>query len=436
MGLLDVFKAIGRGYDKLATSGVGAMVPGLRPEDLTPEQKRYLRAALLSSIGSAIATQRPTILPNFMAYSSQVAEPIAAQKNEEALKAALAQAPTLEQKAMIAEQAGYKNIAAYFTRLAQLEAEKNQPMGAPFQIQSPSGGVQYAQQLKGGGIRPLEYSPPVKPENVDVGGEIKRINPYTGQELSSIEKTTTPDTNARINMRANELKAAEERFVKQQEMDLKKLEETMRHNLAMERTSAGRLALGWESLEQQKLAREYQMKKDQLAILKNTQKVAKDLRDMDTTLETLDKLTNYLEKNGPPTPGTPDNAKVQAWVNTIVDSYRLAKQYGALQEAEIKFLDKMFPNPATIYGYIKGSALGRNYYLSPLKELRNILAKSRDTAVSQHGLVRLPNGTYTSVEFLTLFQNAAPQAPAGQPQQESDADWIYDPVTKTLKRRQ
>ncbi len=433
MGLLDVFKAIGRGYDRAATGGLSALVPGgVQPGELTQEQRAYLRGALLSSLGSIFTTMGSpgSGLPMLTSMSAPIAEPIVQRRNQEALQNALGQTNSNIERAMIAERLGNKALAKYYADLATMDARKNLPKGAPIQALDAQGRPIYVQPTEGGGLNPLpEYRPPVKPETIDTGGSVARIDPYTGQVVGNLQKTITPDAQARLAQAASQFEQTLEIQKKQLENDNARLVEARIKRLSNEAIANRQLSLGWARLEDDRIDRELRKNSQMLTALRDVKKDIDNLNGFDLTLETIDKMKNYLTTKGLPLPFSTDAAVFSAWSKSVIDSYRLAKGYGALQEAEIKFLDKMFPDPTNFMNYLRGKAIGKGVFIQPLEEISAILARARDRIALQKDLVRAPNGKYVPTGFAQQFLNQAAPQPAARPQTRLR----YNPVTGRLE---
>lgn len=381
MGLLDGLKAvgrgIGRGFDRAAIGSVLAATPGLAEEDLSKEQKALLRGLLLSSIGRSIATLTPGFLPRHIAVGSAITAPLAESKQDEVVRRAIEAAPSYQEKAMIAMRAGKENLAKMFFSLAEEEQKKREPVGG-LQTVIRDGQPATGYMTREGRFVPI---PGVEPArnlmSVDVGGKNVLIDPLTGKPRAEMEKTITPDTQARLTQ-------DESQFTRRLQFDRGQADR--RYNLDIEDLKLRARSLG---LQQQRLGLEQErlnLQRQQVAAGERPQaRVVSQLAGIDTTMQYLQQLRDSVERNGlVANPWSPVRVEQQSLAKQVLMSTKNAEELGALQKPEIELMEQYVPNPTNANSLF----LGKDLALKRIDTLMHTLRTKKNTLMEANGVVQ------------------------------------------------
>jgi len=374
MGLLGALKVIGRGFDRAAIGPVLGVAPELAPEDITPDQKRLLRAALLSNIGRSLATMSPDILPRQMAVASAVGEQIAARKREQQIRAAIDSAQSPLEKARIAAQFGLDNVANVFLKIAEAEEKKNEPVGG-IQTVMKDGQPAVGFGTRGGAFVQIPgVTPAERGVQMDVGNEVKLVNPLTGQSIATAPKAVSPDTQANI-------EATNTRQQNYLNWQREKWRDELSQQVRELQMRAQALALDVERLNLQRA----RMGVGQLP----PATVGAQLVGADMLSGALADLHDVISRRGLSiNPRDPYTAELRSKARFILNYMKDTFGYGALQPGEIKLLEAIAEDPTSLSSQLRG----KQVVLASIDNARKQVEMMRRTIMQGYGVRITPNG--------------------------------------------
>lgn len=388
-------KIVSRLDDAAVRLATGLSPVPLRPEDFSPDQRRLLRAMLLSSIGSSLYGERPGMLREYLAYSAPVIEPIITQAQEQQIRKEIDAAPTYAEKAAVAAKYGLDGLASMFRWMAEQEQKQREPVGGVQMLRDPSGKTVAALVDRSGKVTPLEgYSAPPETATVDVGGQVLLVDKNTGKPITEFGKSVSPDTQANI-------ASAEGRFQQSHALEQSKFEfdrERWQQEQALRRAQI--------NMAEQEL----KLKMAELAQPKPLDTgAAKQVIMADQALRIYEQMDQMISSGGlsfnPRDPRTQELANMANLALLLVkDTFGL----GALQAYEFKLVEKLAQDPTSL----KALGIGSNAVLAAIRSARKLITGLRDDLLKGYGAVRTPAGAIVRPSLLSGGDTAAPSAAA------------------------
>ncbi|MEN6642583.1 MAG: hypothetical protein ABFE08_09065 [Armatimonadia bacterium] len=409
--MANIFKKIGSGLlGGLDKAAAGLLPLGLEEDiqegDISPQQKRAMRAALLSSIGAAIGNQRPEMA--IPMYIQRAAPAVAARQQQrkvtttnEQLRAAMAQiAPDDPQKhmkrAQIFSEAGLDKLATFSLKMHEAgTTEAPKATGGPQEVMIGGQKVLIQPMSDGTFKRHEGVSSVPKYTPVDQGGQISYIDPTNpgAAPAATLPKSMTPGESGTLGQRQEEFRKT---FPLQQgQLAVSQGQLGVAQQNA--RTSQGHLSLSQGMFPHQIAQMDANASKartDQGATRMSMGVQAQSqFTGMRDALDTVRQLKSII--SGDPATGRPgtgpvidptskDYVRLQALKNHLTMTMKEVYKLGALQQPEIAMMEKLINDPTSfkIAGreMLNPGALAQN-----LTEIEGIISRAATNQSVMYG---------------------------------------------------
>jgi len=422
----------------------GRLASGLMPDEewvdtrqLDPARRRAYLGALLASIGKGLgdlgAGRSPDVYDHFIGavapFAQRDLETLRRRKAEEILQS---NTMTDEQKLTALSNIGASDVAKAFADRIRLEMEKNRPVGVA-EVADEKGQPQTVLVLPDGRQIPVGKKP-VPLENLDTGGEIRRVNPYTGEATTTIPKSMTPGEKSQEQIQQQKLDLERDRLIIDQTRALVDAFSTLHSmNMQREKLALDKAEFGLQRMKTMAELAAAGLLNPNANEVRLPGKLAESDRQtmmaMSTMLRMTEQLKQDLMKNGNPSvidvlaPNmTKRGRNLQLWSKSLLMLSRGLYQTGVLQKHEMEAIEKAFGSITGLSAPITKQELK----VKTLDEIQKIIADS----MNDHYMVmtnRVPP------EYMKAIKEQLDGTAAGQPQQmDNMSTYFVDPQTGKL----